>query len=54
MTGSMLCKQLLALVMNSRPVPEKLATVIMEELMNKMDKVTASDIFYLSIALGKG
>ena len=54
MTGQQLAKQLLALVMNPRPIPEKLASSIINNLLQKMDKVEAKDVFFLCIALGKG
>ena len=54
MTGPMLCKQLLALVMNSRPAPEQLARQIVDQILSKMDKVEGRDIFFVCIALGKG
>jgi len=54
MSAHHLCRVLLALVMNYRPVPHLIAEHLIGEILLKFDKVSAHDIFSLSIALGKG
>ena len=54
MSASQLCRTLLALVMNHRPVPQLVSENLIGEIIMKFEKVEAIDIFYISVALGKG
>ena len=52
MTISQLCRCMLAIVMNNRPIDIKLSDGLLNSIHNKLDKAEAKDIFYICIALG--
>ena len=54
LTVEQLTRCLLALVMNPRPIEQKLADGVINGILNKFDKAGSKDVFYLCIALGKG
>jgi hypothetical protein len=54
MNIDMLTRCLLALVMNNRPIPDRLQEQLLSAILNKFDKAGPRDIFYLCLALGKG
>ena len=43
---------MLAIVMNNRPIDNKLADGLLSSIQSKMDKASAKDIFYICVALG--
>ena len=45
---------MLALIMNSRPVPKRLAEEVIEQIIAKLGDAQAKDVFYICLALGKG
>jgi hypothetical protein len=54
LTIEQLTKCLLAMVMNPRPIEKKMADGIINGILNKFDRASSKDLFYLCIALGKG
>lgn len=43
---------MLAIVMNNRPIDNKLADSLLNSIQSKLDKASAKDIFYICVALG--
>lgn len=54
MTLNQLTKTLLALVMNPRPIKDKLVVGMIDSILNKFDGAQTIDIFRLCVSLGKG
>lgn len=44
----------LALVMNHRPIPDGLKTMLFQQIFNKLDRCQGKDAFYVCMALGRG
>ena len=54
LTIEQLTRCLLAMVMNPRPIEKNMADGIINGILNKFDRASSKDLFYLCIALGKG
>ena len=44
----------LALVMNHRPIPDGLTSVLFQQILSKLNKASGKEAFYMCMALGRG
>ena len=54
MSIEQLARVSLALVMNHRPIPSGLTSVLFTQVLSKLDKAQSKDAFYICMALGRG
>lgn len=54
LTIEQLSKILLSFTMNNRPIKDQFWKEFLESILNKIDKASSKDTFYLCMALGRG
>lgn len=54
MSIEQLSRVALALVMNHRPMPQGVTSVLFQQIYTKIDKAEGKDTFYICMALGRG